>query len=85
MVSACQTPIATFCKKKLSLSLDNLHSQITELAKAPELIRQLLVFMLFLKVQLSLIVDYIMILAIKFLIQNCKKKKKFPNETLLGK
>lgn len=36
MVSACQSPLATFWKKKLSPSLNNLHSQIPEFAKTPE-------------------------------------------------
>lgn len=44
MVSACQTLLATFWKKKLSLSLDNLHSRITEFAKAPDLRRELVIF-----------------------------------------
>lgn len=44
MVSACQIPLATFWMKKLSLSLDNLHSQSTEFAKAPESRTELVIF-----------------------------------------
>lgn len=43
MVSACQTPLATFWKKKLNLSLDNLYSQIAEFAKESESRRELVI------------------------------------------